>query len=1048
MYKGPFKWWVQSVMPVVFDDSLSYYEVLAKLTKYIEGLTGDVQEIEKILGTIEGIEDITEFTKFLETIKTEIGNLDNLQTANKDDLVSAINEIALKANNAYVKPSGGIPESDLSQGVQDKLNRTVDATKYIINNRELKAAPSNNSPADLGLGTYSVPAGGIPWDTLSQDVQDRINAGGGGTGGTTDYTDLNNKPQINGHTLNAGNNTADSLGIGTYNKPSTGIPESDLSTEVQEKLNTSGGIADSETSFVATRDYEAGELIYINGILYKTKYKILNGTNLIPGNNIEATDISNEIEKINSDIEDLQSGSGPDSWNLTTKVKSETSSEITNFFEYFNCIGGENYNFILDPIEPTVGYSINICKRDGTVVHSFDNTTYPIYTNRQRFTFTPNDTGEYYCTIRRSRESGTDIAHARVTIEYTQSQGISELWAKVNQAASMRDKLTATTALANTNSNNMTRFLYTREVLASTFESVLPDANTAPFNSLYRIFISARATNYTANLPDDFIAGVDTKDRRGILLTLATENGNPFLVQTLISEDNIYRRFKLTTTGAFTEWTNFSDGVWDKINASNNIENDVNELKSNVENITGEIDSLIKNREVIATTYQTVLPDANEADLNSFYRIFISARATNYTANLPNDFTATVNREDRRGVLITLANEDGNPFLVQMLVSENNIYRRFKLTTTGAFTEWTSFSSLMLKENYTYSNASNNVLTDLDNAENNKYYNFFYTPTFTPDNFPVGNGSYRQGVIFTFGASNYKTQVVFISNKYYVRLYSGTWGPWRSVDDLFTPTFNVRNNDSLVEAINSANALNRFSIIKVSGTHDMLAELMEAYPDTWSTMNDGRGFLIKDVHLIFDSQAKIVCNYDGDDTNVLTYFSVFDIRYGSEVIFENVNIEASRIRYCVHDDRFSSTSAYKNSYINCKFKLDNSGNNLRGMYPHCIGGGFGQNSIINIDGCIFEGIGTAEASSEINRNAIVSWHNSPSVGAYSKLYIHGCYFKGDGTFRAMNNGPATIKSDLIVCNNSFGSAPYKGNIDSSAVDNMEMMTFNNEIRNA
>ena len=441
MYNGPFRWWVQSVMPVVFDDSLSYYEVLAKLTKYIEGLTGDVDQIEKILETIEGIEDVTQFTEMLESIKDEIGNLSNLSTQSKTDLVSAINEVALKASQAYVKPSGGIPESDLSERVQDKLNKTTSATEYIINNVKLKPSPSNNSPADLGLGTYSVPAGGIPWDTLSEDVQNRIESGSGGEGGTKDYTDLSNKPQINGQTLNAGNNTAESLGLGTYSKPIAGIPESDLSAEVQEKLNTSGGIADSETSFVATRDYEAGELIYINGVLYKTKYKILSGTNLIPGNNIETTDISAEIERINNDIDALQSGSGPDSWNLSTEVESNSPDQITNFFEYFNCIGGENYNFILYPIEPTTGYEISIYKRDGTMVSSFDNTTDPNFHNTQRFTFTPVDTGEYYCAIRRSRTSGRVIAHAKVTIEYTQSQGITELWNKVNEASQLEPRV-------------------------------------------------------------------------------------------------------------------------------------------------------------------------------------------------------------------------------------------------------------------------------------------------------------------------------------------------------------------------------------------------------------------------------------------------------------------------------------------------------------------------------------------------------------------------------------------------------------------------------
>ena len=455
MYKGPFNWFVQSVLPVVFDNSLSYYEVLAKLTKYIENLTSDVAEIEKILDTIEGIEDVTEFTRYLESIEAEIGVLNDLSTSNKDDLVSAINEVAQKANQAYVKPSGGIPESDLSQGVKDKLNSGSGgggtSVSYIINNKTLKTAPNNNSPTDLGLGTYSVPEGGIPWDTLSEDVQNRIEAGGGGTGGTKDYTELINKPQINGHTLNAGNNTAVSLGIGTYSKPSAGIPESDLSAEVQEKLNTSGGIADSETSFVATRDYEAGELIYINGTLYKTKYNILSGTNLIPGNNIEETDISAEIESINSKIDAMASGEGLDSWTLRYDItipSSDGTGTYHNFFEYVSLIGGESYLFIITPtIQQLVydrPYSIRCIKRDGTVVKTENVNAAVDYENQHRFTFAPNETGEYYFSVN-LYAGGLSQAGAKLKIEleYAQSQGMTELWNKVNEASQLEPRVNA-----------------------------------------------------------------------------------------------------------------------------------------------------------------------------------------------------------------------------------------------------------------------------------------------------------------------------------------------------------------------------------------------------------------------------------------------------------------------------------------------------------------------------------------------------------------------------------------------------------------------------
>ena len=60
------------------------------------------------------------------------------------------------------------------------------------------------------------------------------------SGGTLDYGDLTNKPSINNVTL-SGNKTAAELGLGTYSKPSGGIPASDLASAVQTSL----GLADS-----------------------------------------------------------------------------------------------------------------------------------------------------------------------------------------------------------------------------------------------------------------------------------------------------------------------------------------------------------------------------------------------------------------------------------------------------------------------------------------------------------------------------------------------------------------------------------------------------------------------------------------------------------------------------------------------------------------------------------------------------------------------------------------------------------------------------------
>ena len=62
-----------------------------------------------------------------------------------------------------------------------------------------------------------------------------VGSSGGGGGGTSDYSDLTNKPQINSVTL-TGNKTASQLGLGTYSLPSGGIPATDLASAVQTSL--------------------------------------------------------------------------------------------------------------------------------------------------------------------------------------------------------------------------------------------------------------------------------------------------------------------------------------------------------------------------------------------------------------------------------------------------------------------------------------------------------------------------------------------------------------------------------------------------------------------------------------------------------------------------------------------------------------------------------------------------------------------------------------------------------------------------------------------
>lgn len=55
-----FKFWCYKVIPLVYDDSLSYYEVLCKVVKYLNGF------IEKFNGTLDDLDELKSEVRLIE----------------------------------------------------------------------------------------------------------------------------------------------------------------------------------------------------------------------------------------------------------------------------------------------------------------------------------------------------------------------------------------------------------------------------------------------------------------------------------------------------------------------------------------------------------------------------------------------------------------------------------------------------------------------------------------------------------------------------------------------------------------------------------------------------------------------------------------------------------------------------------------------------------------------------------------------------------------------------------------------------------------------
>lgn len=140
---------------------------------------------------------------------------------------------------AYALPANGIPKTDLAADVQtslEKADTALQSAPVTSVNGQTGAVSLSIPSTAADVGAIANPSGGSVGQVLKKTATgtEWANESGGG-GGTSDYSDLTNKPSINGVTL-SGNKTASDLSLGTYSKPSGGIPKTDLASAVQTSL--------------------------------------------------------------------------------------------------------------------------------------------------------------------------------------------------------------------------------------------------------------------------------------------------------------------------------------------------------------------------------------------------------------------------------------------------------------------------------------------------------------------------------------------------------------------------------------------------------------------------------------------------------------------------------------------------------------------------------------------------------------------------------------------------------------------------------------------
>ena len=242
----------------------------------------------------------------IETVEGNIGhltNLDNLfadleskvtaHTGNSDIHVISTQKTAWTAK--YDKPSGGIPKSDLASTVQTSLDKADSALQQ---HQDISSLTAHVANSDIHVTTtqkaawsakYDKPADGIPKTDLASAVQTSLNKADTALQEHQDISELTN------HVANGGvhvTNDDKTAWNAKYDKPTSGIPKTDLASSVQTSLGKADTALQEHQDISALTSHVANNDIHVTAdekTSWNSKYNK-------PSGGIPKTDLASDVQ--------------------------------------------------------------------------------------------------------------------------------------------------------------------------------------------------------------------------------------------------------------------------------------------------------------------------------------------------------------------------------------------------------------------------------------------------------------------------------------------------------------------------------------------------------------------------------------------------------------------------------------------------------------------------------------------------------------------------------------------------------------------------------
>ena len=242
----------------------------------------------------------------IETVEGNVAhltNLDNLfadleskvtaHTGNADIHVTSEQKTAWTAK--YDKPSGGIPKTDLASAVQSSLDKADSALQQHQDISALTAHVANNNvhvtadQKNMWSAKYNKPTDGIPKTDLASAVQTSLNKADTALQEHQDISDLIN------HVANSGvhvTNDDKTSWNAKYDKPTSGIPKTDLSSAVQTSLGKADSALQEHQDISALETHAADKFIHVrleDKAAWDAKYDK-------PSGGIPKTDLASDVQ--------------------------------------------------------------------------------------------------------------------------------------------------------------------------------------------------------------------------------------------------------------------------------------------------------------------------------------------------------------------------------------------------------------------------------------------------------------------------------------------------------------------------------------------------------------------------------------------------------------------------------------------------------------------------------------------------------------------------------------------------------------------------------